>query len=499
MSLKVYNTLARKKEEFIPREKERVSMYVCGPTVYNYIHIGNARCYVAFDVIYRYLQYRGYGVTYVRNLTDVDDKIINRAKEEGLDTKEVAEKYIKAFHEDMENLGNKPPQIEPRATEHIDEMLEVIKCLIEKGFAYEIDGDVFFEVQRFNGYGELSGRTLEKMRAGERVDVDKRKRHPMDFALWKSSKPGEPNWDGPWGKGRPGWHIECSAMSSKYLGMGFDIHGGGHDLIFPHHENEIAQAEACAGKAPFVRYWLHNGFVNIRDEKMAKSLGNVILVREILKKYGSNVLRMFFVSTHYRSPINYTEENLDSAAAALERIENAIQNIDYLLNKSEEIAGTAMSGIEGFEEMIKGVEEKFAQAMDDDFNTASALGAIFDFIKEINLFLEESQKNLSEKSRYLLKEARDKLIKLMGVLGIKLGRKEVAKKLPGELLDLAKSIVGQAFEKEGTALGALVDAREKARREKDWTKADLVRKELGKLGFILKDTPRGCQVIYEEK
>jgi len=499
MSLKVYNTLTRKKEEFVPRDKRKVSMYVCGPTVYNYIHIGNARCYVAFDVIYRYLKYRGYDVVYVRNLTDVDDKIINRANKEGLSTKEIAEKYIEAFHEDTKNIGNESPQIEPRATEHINDMIKTIKCLIENGFAYEIDGDVFFEVQKFDDYGKLSGRTLEEMRAGERVDVDERKHHPMDFALWKSSKQGEPNWDSPWGKGRPGWHIECSVMSSKYLGMGFDIHGGGHDLIFPHHENEIAQAEASTGKAPFVKYWLHNGFVNISDEKMAKSLGNVILVREILKEYEPNVLRMFFLSTHYRSPISYSKGNLDSVVAALERIENMIQRIDYLLYKSEEIAGTSASEIEEFREIIEGVEEKFIDAMDDDFNTASALGFIFDFVKETNLFLEESQKNLSKKNRDLLRVARDKLIKLTGVLGIKLREKETAGKLPDELLDLAKNIVGQEFGEKDAALSALTGAREKAREERDWVKADLIRNKLASIGFALKDTPQGCQITFERK
>ena len=498
MSLRVYNTLARKKEKFVPREKGKVSMYVCGPTVYNYIHIGNARCYVAFDVIYRYLQHKGYDVTYVRNLTDIDDKIIKRANKEGLTTKEIADKYIKAFHKDMKNLGNRSSRIEPKATEHISEMIETINCLIRKGFAYEVDGDVFFEIQRFGDYGKLSGRTIEEMRAGERVDVDMKKRHPMDFALWKAAKSREPSWDSPWGKGRPGWHIECSVMSSKYLGMGFDIHGGGHDLIFPHHENEIAQAEACAGKVPFVKYWLHNGFVNIKEEKMAKSLGNVILVREILKEYDPNVLRMFFVSTHYRSPINYSEENLNAVASALERIKPVIHNINYLVESGAKTEQDDL-GEKRFKEVVVGVESKFLEAMDDDFNTASALGVIFEFVKEMNFFLEKNQKNLSESAKCLLLEARDKLIGFMTVLGIELGVEKAVEELPDALIGIAEKIFGRTFEDKNEALKVLIEAREKARKDKDWAKADLIRDKLSAQYFVLKDTPQGCQIIFEGK
>ncbi|MDO8885975.1 cysteine--tRNA ligase [Candidatus Oleimmundimicrobium sp.] len=496
MSIKIYNTLSRKKEEFIPREKGKVSMYVCGPTVYNYIHIGNARCYVAFDVVYRYLKYRDYNVTYVRNLTDVDDKIINRANEEGLSTKEIAEKYVKAFHEDMNGLKNEPPQIEPRATEHIKEMIDAIKCLLEKGFAYEVDGDVFFEVQKFKGYGKLSGRAIDEMRAGERVNVDTRKHSPMDFALWKAAKPGEPSWNSPWGEGRPGWHIECSVMSSKYLGASFDIHGGGQDLIFPHHENEIAQAEACTGKEPFVKYWLHNGFVNIKEEKMAKSLGNVILVREILKKYDPNVLRMFFISTHYRSPINYSEENLEAVASALERLKTAVYNINYLA-KSSIVGRDEESKVKQFEKTIVDVKGNFFEAMDDDFNTASALGVIFEFVKEMNLFLEESQKNLSVRAKDLLLEARDKLIELISVLGIELGAKKTADEFPDSILKIAEKILNHTFNDKNEALSALIEGRERARKEKDWVTADIIRNELNAQCFELKDTPQGCQVIFK--
>ncbi|MFW6113512.1 MAG: cysteine--tRNA ligase, partial [Actinomycetota bacterium] len=304
MNLKVYNTLTRKKDDFVPREEGKVSMYVCGPTVYNYIHVGNGRAYLVFDVIKRYLAYKGFEVFCVQNFTDVDDKIIKRSQEEGKSPHEIARVYEEAFLEDMSALNIEPPDVAPRATGTIQQMIDIVEGLVEKGHAYVVDGDVFFSVESFEEYGKLSGRTLEEMRAGERVEVDPRKRHPMDFALWKASKSGEPSWESPWGRGRPGWHIECSAMALKYLGMGFDIHGGGQDLIFPHHENEITQSEAYTGEKPFARYWLHNGFVNIREEKMSKSLGNIILVREILKRYEPDVVRLLSLQTHYRSPID---------------------------------------------------------------------------------------------------------------------------------------------------------------------------------------------------
>ncbi|MCJ7493900.1 MAG: cysteine--tRNA ligase, partial [Deltaproteobacteria bacterium] len=309
MPLKIYNTLTKKKEEFLPLQKGKVSMYVCGVTVYDRCHIGHARAAVVFDVLFRFLRYRGYEVTYVRNYTDVDDKIIKRANQEGVSCQEIAKRYIQEYEEDMEALGMERPTHEPRATENISQIIDLVKKLVEKGFAYTVDGDVYFSVEKFSSYGKLSGRDLEEMRAGARVEVDERKNNPLDFALWKSSKPGEPEWDSPWGRGRPGWHIECSAMSQRYLGESFDIHGGGQDLIFPHHENEIAQSEAATGK-PFVRFWVHNGFVNINHEKMSKSLGNILAIRDLLQDHHPEVLRLFLLSNHYRSPVDFSLQNM---------------------------------------------------------------------------------------------------------------------------------------------------------------------------------------------
>lgn len=489
MSLKIYNTLTRKKEEFTPQKAGEVRMYVCGPTVYNYIHIGNARCYVAFDIATRYLKHKGFEVTYVRNLTDVDDKIINRAAEEGVSPVEIAEKYTKAFHEDMASLGNLAPTIEPKATEHIDEMIAVISALIEKKVAYEIDGDVFFEVEKFSSYGKLSGCSLDNMRPRERVCVDKRKRNPLDFALWKSAKEGEPFWESPWGKGRPGWHIECSAMSSKYLGTSFDIHGGGQDLIFPHHENEIAQSEALDENKPLAKYWLHNGFVNMGEEKMAKSLGNVILVRDILKKHDKNTLRLFFALAHYRSPISYSQDNLRAAEASLDRIKNTIQNIDHLI-----LAGQAGdSSIEAASKMIDLFELKFTEAMDDDFNSALALGYLFDFIREVNGFIAAGKPSAADLTR--IKEAIRTALNLFGI-EIAAGQGD---HLPDEIIGLAKEILGSEVLDKQAALNKVIDARNEARLAKDWARADEIRDRLEGLGFTLKDTPSGLLATYESK
>ena len=389
MGLQVYNTLSGQKEPFVPLTPGKVAMYVCGVTVYDYCHIGHARSAMVFDVIRNYLEYKGYEVVFVKNFTDVDDKIIKRAQQEGLSTREIAEKYIQAHNEDMGRLGIRQADIEPKATEHIADMLHVVKTLVEKGVAYPVDGDVYFSVKKFPGYGKLSGRNVDDMRSGARIEIDERKQDPLDFALWKASKPGEPSWESPWGPGRPGWHIECSAMSSKYLGETFDIHGGGKDLIFPHHENEIAQSEAFSGK-PFVKYWLHNGFLSINQEKMSKSLGNFFTIREVLEKFSPETIRLLMLSTHYRSPLDYSDKRLEESAAALKRFYNTFHDVHELQSFVQ--PGTVLTQI-GVEKLTRVAElskqlehltQKFEDAMDDDFNTAAALGILFDMLKATN-------------------------------------------------------------------------------------------------------------------
>ena len=337
MTLRIYNTLKGKKEEFIPLEPGKAGMYVCGPTVYDNCHMGHARASIVFDVVFRYLMYKGLHVTYVRNITDIDDKIINKANDEGVGFEVITKRYIKSFHDDMLDLGNKPPTLEPKATGHIKEIIEIIKRLIASGHAYQVDADVYYSVENFGEYGKLSGRKTDELISGARIDVDERKQSPLDFALWKSSKPGEPSWGSPWGEGRPGWHIECSAMSCKHLGESFDIHGGGKDLVFPHHENEVAQSEAASGK-PFAKYWLHNGFVNVNQEKMSKSLGNFFTIRDLLGLYHPEILRFFLLTTHYRSPIDYSDQSLKDAETALERIYTTLGTIDSLLSQGADIS-----------------------------------------------------------------------------------------------------------------------------------------------------------------
>lgn len=523
MAIKVYNTLTRRKQEFVPRDQGKIAMYVCGPTVYNYIHIGNARCYVAFDAIVRYLQHSGFSVTYVRNLTDVDDKIIKRAQEEGTTASEIANKYTKVFHQDMEVLGCLEPNIEPKATETIDGMIKVIEGLVEKGFAYVVDDDVFFEIAKFKDYGKLSHRTLDEMRAGERVEVDVRKHHPMDFALWKKAKPGEPSWPSPWGEGRPGWHIECSTMSVEHLGIGFDIHGGGQDLIFPHHENEIAQAEAYTGKELFVRYWLHNGFVTIRAEKMAKSVGNVVLIHDLCAQHKGreidlrNALRMLFLSTHYRSPIDYSEEHLEEAKTKAKGLVNVLWQIDDLLEKRDLFSKSAeTNGSEKvFAEKIEDAKDKFEQAMSDDFNTPAAIGALFELEKAANIFINQHKSGFSFSDKSLLEKARDVIKELSGdVLGIVLGGtlssgKEATTRIASALLtvriakipsdqrallekELANSSV-DASTLEKDLVDLLVKKREEARKNKDFQSADKIRAKLAEAGVIIEDTPHGAR------
>jgi cysteinyl-tRNA synthetase len=496
MSLVVYNTMNRSKEEFHPREEGKVSMYVCGPTVYNYIHVGNGRAYLVFDIIRRYLAYKGYEVSCVQNFTDVDDKIIVRALEEGKAPEEIARYYEKAFIEDMEALNIKPPDFAPRATETIPQMVAMIEVLVEKGYAYEVSGDVYFRVQSFQGYGKLSGRTLEEMRAGERVDVCERKYHPADFALWKASKPGEPAWDSPWGRGRPGWHIECSAMSLEYLGMDFDIHGGGQDLIFPHHENEIAQAEAYSGEAPFVRYWLHNGFVNIKEEKMSKSVGNIIMVREILERYPPDVVRLLALQNHYRSPIDFGPEALDEAQRAYERILNCLFALGAFLNRfpSTKVAPVRTDREIRLTDSFFDSERRFEEAMDDDFNTARAMGVIFELVKELNTYLDEQERFASPGGPIVVNHGRDVLLKLCSVLGMKPADGEVeAPQAEMTHEPVAPGISDGGLPAPENLIELLLEVRSLARERGEWDTADFIRSRLREAGIRVDDLRDGAR------
>ncbi|TET52688.1 MAG: cysteine--tRNA ligase [Actinobacteria bacterium] len=495
--MRVYNTLTGKKEDFKPREKGKISMYVCGPTVYNYIHIGNARAYIAFDAIFRFLLFKGYEVNYVRNLTDVDDKIIKRAAEENATPEKIAEKYTKAFHKDMKILGVEKPTVEPKATEHINDMIKVVEKLIENGLAYVVDGDVYYSVKAFKGYGKLSKRSLDEMIAGSRVEVDPRKKHPMDFALWKKAKEGEPAWPSPWGDGRPGWHIECSTMSMQYLKFGFDIHGGGQDLIFPHHENEIAQAEGYCGKEPFVRYWLHNGFLNIEKEKMAKSVGNVILIKDLEEQYKGrlndlrNDLRMLFLSTHYRSPLSYNDEKMEEAASANKRIIEVTERLEYVLSgQKEKDADTEKFNLS---ESANKTKNDFEAAMDDDFNTPIAISTIFNLIKEVNTLLD-SEPKLNKENLKQLRVAYDAIVGSTELLGFSFkvkaeinleGLKNAYKEISGKE---ATTDDREDLEKE------ILDIRTQSREKKDFEKADKIRDELRKIGLQIKDTPYGPRI-----
>jgi len=472
MAIKIYNTMTRRKEEFVPRDPGRAAIYACGPTTYNFFHLGNARMLVVFDTVRRYLAYRGYQVTYVQNFTDIDDKIINRAKEEGMGALELGRKYIGEYFKDAEALYIKPADVHPKATDHIPEMIEMIDKLISKGLAYAVDGDVYFEVRKFAGYGKLSGRSLDDLQAGARVDVDNRKKDPMDFALWKAAKPGEPFWESPWGQGRPGWHIECSAMSLKYLGAGFDIHGGGGDLVFPHHENELAQAEGYLSAEPFARYWMHNGFITVNQEKMSKSLGNFFTVRDITAKYSGQIIRFYLVGTHYRSPLDFDDQKLEMSKKSLERLYTSCALIKEALSR-EGLDGVSDSG--GLEQTIQEVEHAFVDAMDDDFNTALAIASLFDLSKEVNSFLADYRP--TAQGHQVLRDALSTFAKLGEVLGIDLLQMDKSEEdnLADELMELIISIRGQA------------------RQNKDWATADKIRNGLKEIGVILEDTPQGVR------
>ncbi|EGD51263.1 cysteinyl-tRNA synthetase [Thermoanaerobacter ethanolicus JW 200] len=462
--MKLYNTLSRTKEELEPLNDKIVNMYVCGPTVYNYIHIGNARAFIVFDTVRRYLEYKGYKVNYVQNFTDIDDKIIKRAQEENVTTKEVAEKYIDEYFKDADNLGIKRATVHPKATEHIEDIIEFIKILIDKGYAYVVNGNVYFETAKFKDYGKLSHKNIEELQAGARIEINEEKKNPLDFVLWKAQKPGEPAWDSPWGKGRPGWHIECSVMSTKYLGKTLDIHAGGPDLVFPHHENEIAQSET-AYEQPFSKYWMHIGYLNINNEKMSKSKGNFFTVREITEKYNPEVLRLFMLMAHYRSPINFSLDLMEQANSAYERLLNAVANLKHLANvcKDGGLNEEEKKLMEKFEEYKK----EFEEAMDDDFNTADAISVLFEMAKTSNANLSRnSSKKLVE---YIL----DMFLKLSEVLGL--------------------SYRGVETELNDEEILALIEERQKARKEKNWKLADEIRDRLREKGIILEDTPEGVR------
>ncbi|MBN1880950.1 MAG: cysteine--tRNA ligase [Deltaproteobacteria bacterium] len=479
MTLTIYNTLTGKKESFEPLEPKRIRMYKCGITAYDFSHIGHARSEVVFDVVYRYLKYKQFDVTYVRNFTDIDDKIINRASESGISTKELSERFIEEYHRDMDALGLLRPDHEPKATESIHWMIDLITKLMEKGYAYQAGNDVMYSVKKFTEYGKLSGRNLDDMIAGARIDVDEKKENPLDFVLWKGVKPGEPSWDSPWGAGRPGWHIECSAMSSGILGETIDIHGGGKDLVFPHHENEIAQSEAASGK-PFVRYWMHNGFVNIDQEKMSKSLGNFKTIRDILERYHPEVLRFFLISSHYRSPIDFSDKNLHDAQEALDRLYAMKERILSIFEGDT-------NGGDGIPEELTQAPaqfiEEFTESMDDDFNTARSLGRLFDLVHILNRLLDELP-NPGAEAKEALKNAWELIQPALDVFGI-------LDRAPAQYFDEVKGRKLSDMDIDAGEIEKLIQQRADARFQKDFATADRIRDELTERGIILEDGPDG--------
>lgn len=464
--MQVYNTLTNRKEEFVPIEPGKVRMYVCGPTVYNFFHIGNARPFVVFDTLRRYFKFRGYEVKFVQNFTDVDDKIINRAKEEGITAPEVSEKYIKEYFNDAEALNVMKADVHPKVSEHIPEIIDFVQTLIDKGYAYEADGDVYYSTRKFPEYGKLSGQNIDDLESGARIAIGEVKKDPLDFALWKARKEeSEIAWESPWGMGRPGWHIECSTMAKKHLGETIDIHGGGQDLTFPHHENEIAQSEACNG-VPFAHYWMHNGYINVDGKKMSKSLGNFFTVRDIREQYSGDVIRFFLLSGHYRSPINFSDTLMEQSKQGYERIATAIETLGFLkANGSDEAMADEAAMIAALDKH----KEKFIEVMDDDLNTADGIAAIFELVSEINLDVKDGA------SKSFADAALKKIRELTDVLGIFSGDDEE--------------------EGLGDDIQALIDERQAARKEKNWARADEIRDQLAAMGITLKDTPQGVQVI----
>ena len=476
--MKLYNTMTNKIEEFKTIEENKVKMYVCGPTVYNYIHLGNARPIVVFDTLARYFEHKGMEVEFVQNFTDVDDKIINKSMEEGTSASEVSEKYIKYFFEDISKLNILESVKRPKVTENMSEVIEIIQKLIDNGFAYEKDGDVYFEVKKYKDYGKLSNQKIEELELGARIDVSEIKKNPVDFALWKKKKDGEPFWESPWGQGRPGWHIECSAMAKKYLGDTFDIHGGGQDLIFPHHENEIAQSK-CAYHGNFANYWLHNGFIQINGDKMSKSLGNFFLLREILEKFSGNVVRLFILSTHYRKPINFSFENMEDTKKALQNIVKSMNKFEDIIEKykNEKIENIKNSE---FSQKIDEFDKKFEDAMDEDMNTPQALATIFDQIRETNKLISTNEGEFST-IYYEIKKSYDSLKqKIENVFGIAIETENAVKEGDGESMELTKKLIE-----------LLIKLRSEARSEKNFKLSDEIRDELKKLGVEIKDNKDG--------
>ncbi|MDI3532395.1 MAG: cysteinyl-tRNA synthetase [Synergistaceae bacterium] len=467
MPLSLYNDLTHQKEIFTPLEKGKVRFYVCGPTVYDYIHVGNARPFILFDILRRHMEDMGYEVVYVQNFTDIDDKMINKARDLGISVDELAERFITAYFEDADALGIRRATMYPRATHYIPQIIKLVERLIERGHAYVVDGDVYFDVLSFPGYGRLSKQSLEELLSGARVEIDPKKRHPLDFALWKAQKPGEPAWDSPWGMGRPGWHIECSAMAIDILGETIDIHAGGSDLLFPHHENEIAQAEAATGKA-FARYWIHNGYLLIEEEKMSKSLGNIVSVREAMRLYSPLAIRLFMLSAHYRSPLSFSGEALNHAVSAAGRLQNGWKELSFALQHRPR----KKERDDVLRETIEATEARYEEELNDDFNTAGALGAAFDCVRAVNSYLaqreEVDEESLIEAERFLARVDR-----VMGIIGIE------------RLADIEDLMTSE--------IERLVSERERARKAKDFKKADAIREELAKKGIILEDTPHGTR------
>ncbi|MGL4763143.1 MAG: cysteine--tRNA ligase [Sarcina sp.] len=461
--MKVYNTLTNKKEEFKTIIPGEVNMYVCGPTVYNFFHIGNGRTFIVFDTIRRYFEYRGYKVNFVQNFTDIDDKMINKANEEGCTVKELGDKYIKEYYQDADGLNIERATTNPRATEFIVEIVDFIKGLVDKGYAYAVDGDVYFKTKSFKGYGKLSGQDIDQLQSGARINIDERKQDPLDFALWKSKKEGEPAWESPWGEGRPGWHIECSCMAKKLLGETIDIHAGGSDLAFPHHENEVAQSEALTGK-PFANYWLHSAFVNVNNQKMSKSLNNFKTARETLSEYNADIIRFLMLSAHYRQQLNFSADLLESAKASVERLYNGVSKLESIIDdsKKEAMDDTEKAYLQGLDKY----RQKYIQKMDDDFNTADAITAIFDLVKDINTNMSvESSKELAEAALLIVRE-----------LGAPLGILQESTKVS---LD--------------DEIDALVQERQEARKNRDFARSDEIRDELKARGIVLEDTPQGVK------
>lgn len=477
MTIKVYNTLTKQKEEFVPIHPGKANIYVCGVTPYNHPHVGNARPFVTWDVIRRFLEHEGYDVTHVQNFTDVDDKIINTANKEGVQWFDICNRYIDSYFEVMDKLNVRRAHVYPRVSEHINDIIATVQCLIDNGYGYVVDGDVFYSVEKFKYYGQLSGRNLEDMLAGARVDVDDRKRNPMDFALWKSAKPGEPAWESPWGPGRPGWHIECSTMSMKYLGESFDFHGGGSDLIFPHHENEIAQSEGCTGIHPFVHYWLHNGFITVNEEKMSKSLGNFFMVIDILEHYDPETLRFFIVSTHYRSPLDFSDARLTEAKKSLARLRQAQETLGEL---SEMMSAGPTADSLALRDKVKELREAFMEAMRDDFNTALAISHMFALAKEINIYHKAVVDAGIKPDGKLVALLNDVLAEMCSIIGV-----------------LEKTAAPAAEEagdsKEAELVEMLIAMRQDARKNKNYALADELRNKLSEIGIVLQDTPQGVK------